>query len=98
MKNFLLIALTVLLWLCGEQQAAGGKASADSSSVNPATDWKFGIALWTFHDVNFPESLNRVDNAGIKYIEPNTFHKAGPELNDTVVGNLSASGIEKLKA
>lgn len=98
MKSFLFIVLTFLLWSCGGQHFAGDKVAADSTAVNPADDWKFGIALWTFHDVNFPESLNRVDSAGIKYIEPNTFHKAGPDLKDTLVGKLSAAGIEKLKA
>ena len=69
-----------------------------ASSVNPATDWKFGVALWTFHDVNFPQSLDNVKNAGIVYIEPNTFHSAGSDLKDSLVGQLSPAGIEKLKA
>ncbi|MBO9570594.1 MAG: sugar phosphate isomerase/epimerase, partial [Chitinophagaceae bacterium] len=61
-------------------------------------DWKFGVALWTFHTVNFPEALKLVDSTGLKYIEPNTFHSAGPELKDSSIGQLSATGLKKLKA
>ena len=53
--------------------------------------------MWTFHTFNFPQALDKVDSAGLVYIEPNTFHKAGPELKDTVIGKLSTAGIDKLK-
>src|SRR6478609_10997330 len=96
----ILFALIILLNSCTDQQPAGEHQSdiAVAGAVSPAEDWKFGIALWTFHDVNFPESLKLVDSAGLKYIEPNTFHMAGPELKDTLVGKLSSAGLEKLKA
>jgi sugar phosphate isomerase/epimerase len=72
--------------------------SAKTSSVDPAKDWKFGVALWTFHDVNFPQALEKVDSAGLTYIEPNTFHSAGPEFKDSIIGQLSMASIDKLKA
>src|SRR5437016_3318309 len=73
-------------------------SNTSMSSVDPKNDWKFGIALWTFHTVNFPESLAKVDSAGLKYIEPNTFHKAGPELKDSLILQLSPAGIDKIKS
>ena len=84
---------------CNDQGEAGttNSDSADVASVNPTEDWKFGIALWTFHEVNFPESLTKVDSAGLKYIEPNTFHAAGPDLKDSMLGKLSVAGLEKIK-
>ena len=85
-----------LLSACNNSQSASNTSETDSDSTTG--DWNFGVALWTFHNVNFPESLNKVDSAGLKYIEPNTFHSAGPELKDTLVGNLSYAGIEKLKS
>jgi L-ribulose-5-phosphate 3-epimerase len=95
----ILFALIILLNSCADQQPADEQQSESvvTAAVNPAEDWKFGIALWTFHDVNFPQSLKLVDSAGLKYIEPNTFHQAGPELKDTLVGKLSTAGLEKLK-
>lgn len=72
--------------------------STATRSDNPVNDWKFGIALWTFHTVDFPQTLDKVDSTGLKYIEPNTFAKAGPELKDSLILQLSPSGIDKLKS
>lgn len=71
---------------------------ASAQSVNPAKDWKFGIALWTFHTVSFSQALDKVDSAGLKYIEPNNFTRTLPELKDSSLMQLSPSGIQKLKA
>jgi sugar phosphate isomerase/epimerase len=97
----LLTFMTLFFAACNNNQATSTTNTADSlstSSVDPAKDWKFGIALWTFHTVDFRQSLDKVDSAGLKYIEPNTFVKAGPELKDSVIGRLSPEGIGKLKA
>lgn len=72
-------------------------AHAQNSKSNPSKDWKFGVALWTFHTVDFPKSLDEVDSAGVKYIEPNTFHKTGTQFNDSMILQLSPAGIQKLK-
>jgi L-ribulose-5-phosphate 3-epimerase len=96
------LALIILFFAaCNNSQTTSTTNTADSlsaSTVDPAKDWKFGVALWTFHTVDFPQSLDKVDSAGLKYIEPNTFHKAGPELKDSVIGQLSPAGIDKLKS
>ena len=94
----LFFCVAIFLIACNDD-TKGSKESdtATASIVDPAKDWKFGIALWTFHDVNFPDALNRVDSAGLKYIEPNTFQSAGPELKDSMILRLSPAGIEKLK-
>ena len=97
----LLTLISLFFIACNNNHATNMTNTADSlsaSSVDPAKDWKFGIALWTFHTVDFPQSLDKVDSAGLKYIEPNTFHKAGAELKDSVIGQLSPEGIEKLKS
>jgi L-ribulose-5-phosphate 3-epimerase len=96
-----LIFMTLFFAACNNSEKTNTTNTADSlaaSSVDPAKDWKFGIALWTFHTVDFPQSLDKVDSAGLKYIEPNTFHKAGAELKDSIIGQLSPAGIDKLKS
>jgi len=97
-----LIAVSILALFAacnnGKTTATGTKDSSAIASVDPTKDWKFGVALWTFHTVEFPESLDEVDSAGVKYIEPNTFHKAGKELKDSTISQLSPAGIDKLKA
>ncbi len=95
---FLLISL--LFGACNNtlQNSTAGNTDSLATTIDPVKDWKLGVALWTFHTFNFPESLDKVDSAGVKYIEPNTFHKTGPDLKDSVASQLSPGGIEKLKA
>ena len=96
-----LLCIALLFTRCNNSQQSNtsgtDSAGTTSSSVDPAKDWKFGVALWTFHTVNFPQSLDKVDSAGLKYIEPNTFHAAGPEFKDSTILKLSPAGIDKLK-
>ena len=95
----LLLLASICFASCTNIQSSGSNNdSTSTSSVNPSQDWKFGVALWTFHDVNFPQSLDRVDSTGLVYIEPNTFHDAGPEFKDSTIGKLSMASIDKLKA
>ena len=97
--NWFLLLAVICFASCNNIQSSGSNNDSTSatSSVNPANDWKFGVALWTFHDVNFPQSLDKVDSAGLIYIEPNTFHDAGPEFKDSTIGQLSMASIDKLK-
>jgi hypothetical protein len=67
-----------------------------ATSATAANGWNLGVALWTFHTFNFAEALSKVDSAGLTYIEPNTFTKAGPALADSVILQLSPAGVEKL--
>ena len=97
MKQLLCLLLMISLFISCNDNAEPTASTTDSTAINPATDWKFGVALWTFHDVNFPDALARVDSAGLTYIEPNTFHATGPDLNDTVIGRLSEEGLAKVK-
>ena len=102
MKRLLTLFAMLMLFFtaCNNGNSTKNKTTSDStatSSVNPQKDWKLGVALWTFHNVNFPQSLDEVDSAGLTYIEPNTFHNAGPEFKDSIIGQLSPAGIEKLK-
>jgi len=94
------ILAAILFASCTNLQSSGSNSdstSATTSSVD-ANAWKFGVALWTFHDVNFPQSLDKVDSAGLVYIEPNTFHSAGPDFKDSTIGELSMASIDKLKS
>jgi hypothetical protein len=62
----LLLCAGLFLSACNDGAKTDKETNTTVSTVDPAKDWKFGVALWTFHDVNFPESLNRVDSAGFK--------------------------------
>ena len=97
LKNYsvvLLLCASLLMTSCDDETKTSNESNIAAAAIDPAKDWKFGAALWTFHTMNFPESLDKVDSAGLKYIEPNTFHKAGPDLKDSLILQLSPAGIE----
>ena len=96
-KSIRVIIVSVfVLFICNSFQKAIGQSS--NTKVQPSKDWKFGVALWTFHTISFPKGLELVDSAGLKYIEPNTFTKLGPDFKDSSMMQLSEAGIQKLRA
>lgn len=97
MKNLIALLACAVLFLIACNNTEESNTSSQTIEAVNAKDWKLGAALWTFHTVNFPVSLDKVDSAGLKYIEPNTFHSAGPDLKDSMILQLSPAGIEKLK-
>lgn len=100
MKTAMYLLLTSLL-MAGIISCDSNKTPTNSdatAAMDTSFHWDLGVALWTFHNVDFPESLKMADSAGLKLVEPNTFHKTGKELNDTLLGQLSPAGIEKLKS
>src|SRR3954454_1188725 len=107
MKKMIALLTCAILFLTACNNTPTNNNTADSNnvadsttnaSVNPANDWHLGVALWTFHTVSFSQSLNLMDSSGLKYIEPNTFHNAGPELKDSAILRLSPSGIDTIKS
>jgi L-ribulose-5-phosphate 3-epimerase len=96
MKAYLYVYSLCLLCMvsCTNRDTTNDTAE---SATDVTRDWKFGVALWTFHTFNFMEALDKVDSAGVMYIEPNTFHKAGPALKDSTIQQLSTAGIAQLK-
>ncbi len=93
--KYLFLFITVIFAACNNKSTSNQSNTETSQDV--AKNWKFGVALWTFHTFNFPDALAKVDSAGLTYIEPNTFHKAGPELKDSMILQLSPAGITKLR-
>src|SRR5664279_1756502 len=95
MKNLKLLLLCSLLSL--QLFAQNQKESSKSAGSEIAREWKFGVALYTFHSFSFPESLVKTDSSGVEYIEGFCFQKAGSFLKDSLIMMLSPAGIEKLK-
>src|SRR5579875_320854 len=99
-KCIAFVFATIILAACNngsQSTSTTDSTNTTTSTVNPK-DWKFGVALWTFHDVDFPTALNRTDSAGLVYIEPNTFVSTGAAFKDSSIGQLSMAGIDKLKS
>jgi L-ribulose-5-phosphate 3-epimerase len=92
-RQFLLIVL--FLVSCKERKPA---EEAVSETADVLQDWKLGIAFWTFHTFSLPEALEKIDSSGIDIVEAPTFFKSGSALKDSLIGDLSPAGLEKVKA
>lgn len=98
-KLFVLPALlTIIFAACNNASNQNTNTDSTAPTINPSKDWKFGVGLYTFHDINFQQSLNQADSAGLVYIEPLTFISAGPGFKDSTISQLSLASIDKLKS
>lgn len=59
--------------------------------------WKTGVALYSFNKFPFPQTLQKADSAGLKYVEGFSFHNLGPEFGDKTLLHLDDAEIDKLK-
>jgi L-ribulose-5-phosphate 3-epimerase len=100
MKSVVYACLSFVLALaaCNSKKSTLENDAEFAATTGDVTrDWKLGVALWTFHTVDFPAALEKADSAGVAYVEPFSFHKAGPQLNDSLISQLSPAGIRKLR-
>jgi len=92
MKNILPFLTLMSSYVFSQNSLSSNKPSFDPHQ------WKLGVALYSFHEVSLPGELAKADSAGLKYVEGFSFGKAGPDFNDSLLGQLSTEGIEKVKA
>lgn len=93
-----LFFLSVILFFvsCGNPPAS----SADDSkkdSVDVTKSWKLGVQMWTFHYFPFVTALDKVDSAGIKYIEAFPGQPLGGGMKDVFGLTMSDSSKAKIK-
>jgi len=105
------IALTFLGFVCilslTECTSSGSKdvsnsdstttTSATSDSFNVKDNWKIGVQMWTFRMFPFSEALDKVDSAGVKYIEAFWGQPLGAGLKDSFGIRMSDESKAKVK-
>lgn len=69
--------------------------STDTSNVT--ANWKIGVQMWTFRMFTFAEALDKVDSAGVKYIEAFWGQPLGDGLKDSFGIHMSDESKAKLK-
>ena len=69
--------------------------SMDSSDVT--ANWKIGVQMWTFRMFTFAEALDKVDSAGVKYIEAFWGQPLGAGMKDSFGIRMSDDSKAKLK-
>jgi len=82
----------------GSEEAANTDSTTSvSNSSQVVDDWKIGVQMWTFRVFTFAEALDKVDSAGVKYIEAFWGQPLGAGLKDSFGINMSTASKDKLK-
>lgn len=68
-----------------------------SDSTDVTANWKLGVQMWTFRMFTFAEALDKVDSAGIKYIEAFWAQPLGADMKDSFGIRMSDDSKAKLK-
>ncbi|HTL07698.1 MAG TPA: sugar phosphate isomerase/epimerase [Chitinophagaceae bacterium] len=85
---------------CNNQEPAAKdtNAAAATDSMPKVTDnWKLGVQLWTFRMFTMTEALDKVDSAGIKYVEAFWGQPLGGDSKDTFGIKMTQAGRDRLK-
>lgn len=104
------IALAFLSFICiaaltkCNSNPTRSKSATDSTSTTTTSDtagvtadWKIGVQMWTFRVFTFAEALDKVDSAGVKYIEAFWGQPLGAGMKDSFGVRMSDDSKAKLK-
>ena len=86
----------ILFFSCGNPSSTTSDDSK-KDSVDVTKNWKLGVQMWTFHYYTFVDALNKVDSAGIHYIEAIPWQALGGGMKDTFGIKMSAESKVKIK-
>ncbi|HEY9341265.1 MAG TPA: sugar phosphate isomerase/epimerase [Hanamia sp.] len=76
---------------------ADSTAAQISDTGNVTSNWKIGVQMWTFRMFTFTEALNKVDSAGVKYIEAYWGQPLGADMKDSFGIRMSTDSRAQLK-
>lgn len=84
---------------CNGSPATNAHTDSTTSSRNtaPPPKWKTGIALYSFNRHSFTAALDKVDSAGVRYVEGFSFYMLGKAFNDSTMAALSPAGISRMR-
>jgi len=101
--GFLLPALLLALASCNSNNTSTTSDSTatqenDTTANSGSTaNFKLGVQMYTFRMFSFADALNKVDSAGIKYIEAYWSQKLGDGMTGSFGPDMSADTRTKLK-
>src|SRR6478735_2146571 len=104
--GFLLPALLLALTSCNSNTStsttsdstnAGAEQNDTTASSGSTANFKLGVQMWTFRMFSFADALNKVDSAGIKYIEAFWGQKLGDGMQGSFGPDMNADTRNKLK-
>jgi sugar phosphate isomerase/epimerase len=69
----------------------------NTDTANVTSNWKIGVQMWTFRMFTFAEALDKVDSAGVRYIEAFWGQPLGAGLKDSFGISMSDESKSKIK-
>lgn len=102
MKKSAIASLSFLM-LFFLASCSGGSSSASTTDSTAAdnfdvkANWKLGVQMWTFNKFTFAQALDKVDSAGIKYIEAFWGMPLGVGTKDSFGISMSDESKTKIK-
>jgi sugar phosphate isomerase/epimerase len=63
-----------------------------------ASDWRLGVAAWTFRDVTFLEAIERTAGLGLNFIEAYEKQRLAPDSDVTLASDLSEADLARIRA
>jgi len=76
---------------------ADSTSTKSSDTIDVTANWKIGVQMWTFRMFTFTEALDKVNSAGVKYIEAFWGQPLGGSMKDSFGLSMSADSRAKLK-
>jgi len=102
--SFLLLGFVCIVAFSECNSGNSSKSTSTDSTTKTSTDtfnvaanWKIGVQMWTFRVFTFAEALDKVDSAGVKYIEAFWGQPLGAGLKDSFGIRMSDASKAKVK-
>lgn len=88
-KSFFIITSILFFSFIGVAEA--------KSKVTPKKDWKLAVQAWSFNRFTFAEALDKMNEAGVKYVEMYPGQKIGGGIEGTTHFSMSEETQKQLK-
>lgn len=99
--GFLMPALLLAFAACNSNSSTTTSDStamqSDTANSGSTANFKLGVQMWTFRMFSFADALNKVDSAGIKYIEAFWGQKLGGNMHGSFGPDMNTDTRNKLK-
>ena len=101
---FLFVSCVCIIALIKCNSSTSNNNSTTDSTTAGTTEtsditanWKLGVQMWTFKEFTFADALDKVDSAGVKYIEAFWGQPLGAGMKDSFGIRMSDESKGKLK-
>ena len=92
-----IVALTKCNSTSSKTTSETDSTATTSDSASVTANWKIGVQMWTFRMFTFAEALDKVDSAGVKYIEAFWGQPLGAGMKDSFGIRMSDDSKAKIK-